>query len=115
VTVIVPTHAKNSQGILVQYASPFETKISLPLKERDGLQLVKDILAQLEVTTSKKVALGGVAWNYLRYTSTRIDANGESVRDILGAPLSNKRPQTKRLGGILYGTCFTIPQHRLTF
>lgn len=90
---IVPVSARNSVGTSIPYSSPLETRISLPVEERDAGATVSLICQLVSSASGKEIGMGGAEPGPLHWQKVRIGANNEVARDVLARLLVSTYPE----------------------
>ena len=85
---IIPTEVRDAKGNWAAYTPLFDTRISIPTKERSLLETVEAVCSALETANHIPVRLLVYPLNTLHYTNSTAGANDEVARTALTRTLT---------------------------
>lgn len=85
---IIPTEVRDAKGNWAAYTPLFDTRISIPTKERSLLETVEAVCSALETANHVPVRLLVYPLNTLHYTNSTVGANDEVARTALTRALT---------------------------
>jgi hypothetical protein len=85
---IIPTEVRDAKGNWAAYTPLFDTRISIPTKERSLLETVEVVCSALETAKHIPVRLLVYPLNTLHYTNSTVGANDEMARTALTRALT---------------------------
>lgn len=80
---VVPVAIKGQTGLLEQYSSPLDTRITLPLREESGLEAMARLADAITAQSGTKVVPGTMPLNRFHQARVSVSARNEVARDIL--------------------------------
>ena len=86
---VIPIAVKNVNGMLMRQPSVLDTGISLPLRERSGLQMLDAICEAISKGKNMRVVVATVPTNLFLQNHTTLAYSNERARDVLIKFLQN--------------------------
>lgn len=103
---VIPVRWRNSEGRIEAQPAILDTLISIPKDDRNGVQMLVEICAQLTAATGIKVGVGMIPMNMLMGWHGNVGFDLQPARDILEKFLNGKQ----FLGGLLDWRLFYVPR-----
>jgi hypothetical protein len=85
---IIPSEVRDAKGNWVAYTPLFDTRISIPMKERSMLDTVQAVCDALGAANHVSVRLLVYPLNTLHYTNSTVGASDEAARSVLTRALT---------------------------
>ncbi len=89
---VVPTAIKGKSGTMEPFASPLDTRITLPREEQSGLEMMFAVTKAITDSSGANVKPGTMPLNRLNQKRAAVSAQGERARDVLWRVLQSMGP-----------------------
>ena len=90
---VVPVALKGESGVMEPYASPLETRITLPYQQEDGLEMMLRVAYAVTKTSGRAVNPGTMPMSGLGRAKVAVGAQNERARDVLWRALQSISPR----------------------
>lgn len=89
---VVPVAIKGKSGAMEPYASPLDTRITLPNREETGLEMMFRMVKVITTRSGFTVKVGTIPMNRLNQARVTVDAQNDRAREVLWRALQSISP-----------------------